>query len=138
MSYPTNCVRGIPNTSYINSDGTIGSHLFYFDYRDDRADGWGELSINWQDDDAVIACTLAQRKPNGDLQFMGGAVVIPKTEIDRLNSRPTVQGLLSYERMPLPDNPYHGNILLRPKTSKQTMRTISAGLALAVVTVVKS
>ena len=31
MSFPTNCIRGIPNEDFIvKEDGTVGSHLFHF------------------------------------------------------------------------------------------------------------
>jgi len=136
MSFPDNCLRGIPNATYLSAEGSVGSHLFNFNAGSDRGDGWAELSVNWEDDDSVIDFTLSQRKADGDLLFKGGAVVIPRAEIDRLNNRPTVRDLLSYERQPISDNPFHGNILLRAHTSKPTMKLIAAGLALAVSRVV--
>ncbi|HID30263.1 MAG TPA: hypothetical protein EYP19_09695 [Desulfobacterales bacterium] len=137
MSFAENCIRGIPNRSYLTDEGSVGSHLFSFNKAADRGDGWAELSINWEDDDCAIEFTLSQRKADGGFQFKGGAVVIPRPEVDRLNNRPTIRkGLVSYERQPLADNPYHGNILLRANTSKPTMRLIAAGLALAVSRIV--
>lgn len=136
MSYPDNCIRGIPDDTFLTDDGTVGSHLFYFNLCTDRSNGWVEQSVNWEDDDTVIEFTLNQRKADGAFQFRAGAAVIPRQEIDRLNSRPTVKGLLSYERQPIQDNPYHGNILLRANTSKPTMKLIAAGLALAVSRIV--
>ncbi|MCI0485871.1 MAG: hypothetical protein L0229_04640 [Blastocatellia bacterium] len=135
MSFPDNCIRGVPNTSFLNDEGSVGSHLFYF--TNGRDDGWIEQSINWEDDDSVVEFTLQQRKADGELQFKAGAVVVPLEEIDRLNNRPTVKGLLSCERKPLKNNPSHGNILLRSNTSKQTMKLIAAGLALAVTKIVR-
>lgn len=137
MDYPSNCLRGIPNPSYFNPDGTVGSHLFYFEANDHRTDGWNDLSINWEDNDSVSEFTLSQKNPDGGLQFKGGLVVLPRDELDRLNNRPLVKGLLSYERDALPDNPFHGNLLLQANTSKPTMKLIAAGLALAVSLVIR-
>ena len=132
MAIPENCLKGIPNDTFLIVDGTVGSHLFYFKAEDIRDDGWTEQSVNWEDDDYAVQLTLRQRKPSGELQFRGGAVVLPRQEIDRLNSRHTVRDLLSYERQPLEENPYHGNILLRAETTTPTMKLIAAGLSLAV------
>ena len=132
MPSPNNCIKGIPNHSYINKDGTVGSHLFHFDLKNIRSDGWTEQSINWEDDGSVRDFTMNQKKDDGEIHFKAGLSVIPLEEIDRLSSRPTIRGLLSYERQPLKDNPFHGNILLKGQTSKPTMKQIAAGLALAV------
>jgi hypothetical protein len=131
MSFPENCIRGIPNDDYLTPDGPVGSHLFHFKL-ENSVDGWFQTSINWEDDDSAIALTLEQKKPDGTLQFKAGVAIVPTDEIDRLSKRPTVRGLLSYERRPLPDNPFHGNLLLNERTSKATMKLIAAGLALAI------
>ena len=131
MNYPKNSLKGIPNDSYLSEDGSPGSHLFYFKENHLRDDGWIEQSINWQDDENAIHFTLGQRKEDGNYQFKSGVVVIPREEIDRLNRRPTVNELLSYERQPLENNSYHGNILLMSGVPKPTMKKLAAGLALA-------
>lgn len=136
MSFPDNCIRGIPNNSFVLEDGSPGSHLFHFKSEDAREDGWTEQSINWEDDDSVIKFTLNQTKEDGERQFKAGVAIIPRDEIDRLNKRPTVNGILSYERRPLEHNQYHGNILLRTNVPKPTMKKIAAGLALAVSEVI--
>ena len=136
MNFPDNLIRGVPNDTYVNADGSVGSHLFYFTEGIGRSDGWTDLSVNWEDTDSVVEFTLNQRKSDGDFQFRGGATILPREEVDRLNNRPTIKGLLSYERQPEPDNPFHGNILLRANTSKPTMKLIAAGLALAISRVV--
>lgn len=43
---------------------------------------------------------------------------------------------LSYERQPLQDNAYYGDVLLRAHTLKLTMKLIVAGLALAIDNIV--
>lgn len=136
MAFPINCIRGIPNNRFLIDEGTVGAHLFYFDLGTERHDGWVEQSINWEDNDSVVEFTLAQTRTGGEVQFKGGAALIPRAEIDRLKNLPVTRGLLSYERQAKDDNPFHGNILLQAKTSKPTMRLIAAGLALAVCRVV--
>lgn len=132
MPFPDKCIRGIPNSSFVVEDGSIGSHLFHFKNEHRREDGWIEQSINREDDENAIEFTLNQKKEDGRVQFMAGVVLIPREEIDRLNRRPTVNGVLSYERQPLENNPCHGNILLSENVPKHTMKKLAAGLALAV------
>ena len=136
MDYPGNCIRGIPDKSFLVEDGSVGSHLFHFKQEHARADRWIEQSINWEDDESAIDFTLSQKREDGELQFKAGVVIISRDEIDRLNNRLTIGGLLSYERQPLNDNPYHGNILLQARVPKPTMKKIAAGLALAVSKIV--
>lgn len=132
MDFPDRCIRGIPNKSFTIEDGSIGSHLFHFEDDHARDDGWIEQSVNWEDNKSVVEFTLNQTKETGEIQFKAGVVLIPRVEIDRLNRLPTVNGIISYERQPLENNPYHGNILLRTGVPKPTMKKIAAGLALAV------
>jgi hypothetical protein len=132
MNFPYNCIKGIPNSNFLLEDGSVGSHLFYFKPEHAREDGWIEQSINWEDDESVIEFTLEQRREDGERQFRAGVVIVPREEIDGLNARPTVNGVLSYERQRLENNPYHGNILLRIGLPKPTMKKIAAGLALAI------
>ena len=130
MNFPDNGIKGIPNKEFVIDETTVGSHLFHFKQTQD--DGFIEQSINWEDNEIVIDFTLNQKRENGNLQFNAGVAVLPRSEIDRLNRRPAIRGLLSYERSPLNDNPYHGNLLLQANVPKAKMRQITAGLALAV------
>lgn len=136
MNFPINILRGIPNSSFLLEDGSAATHLFHFEDEHRRDDGWTEQSICWEDDQHALELVLSQRKEHGDYQFKAGAVRIPREEIDRLNQRPTIAGLLNYERSPLENNPYHGNLLLRSDTPKLTMKKIAAGIALAVSEVI--
>jgi hypothetical protein len=132
IPFSDNCIKGIPNKEFLLADGSVGSHLFYFEESKNRSDGYDEQSINWEDDTSAISFTLNQKTDNGDWQFDSGVALIPRNEIDRLNRQPSVNGILAYERHPLEHNPYHGNILLRVGIPKPTMKKIAAGLALAV------
>ena len=133
MNYPIDYIKGIPNNDFlIKEDLSIGSNLFYFKIEDVRPDGWIEQSINWKDNDAVVDFTLNQTKIDGTVQFKVGIAVFPRDELDRLNRQPTVKGLLSYERQPLQNNAFHGNILLKAGVPRLTMKKIAAGIALTV------
>ena len=131
MNFPENCIRGIPDKSFLINNRMASPNLFPFQEEYARVDGWIEQSINWEDDDNVIEFTLNQRKDDGKLRFSAGVAIIPRIEIDLLNSRPVIDGKLSYERYCLEDNPYHGNILLQANIPKPLKRLIIAGLCLA-------
>jgi len=137
MTFPNNCIRGISTQSFILDDGTVGSSLFSFQDTS-RDDGCKDISINWEDNEQVGEFTLNQTKENkeDELQFKAGYVVIPRQEIDHLNNQPTVNSVIGYERQPLDNNPYHGNILVRGDIPKPTIRKIQAGLALIVSRIV--
>ena len=130
MNFPNNSIKGIPNKEFLIDETTVGSHLFYF--MQPRNDEKVEQSINWEDNGFVIDFTLSQEREDGNLQFNAGVAVLPRSEIDRLSKLPAIRGLLSYERSPLNDNPYHGNLLLQATVPKAIMKQIAAGLALAV------
>ena len=83
MNYADNCLRGIPNSDYINH-GYVLSHLFYFKDTNLRVDGWITNSINWQDDDSAIQYTLNQKDEQGDLQFEEGVAIISRAHIDEI------------------------------------------------------
>jgi len=136
MDYPPTCIKGVPNVTFLNDEGCVGMQLFLFDGSGDRGDGWLESSVNWRDDEEAVAVTLRQRKADGQIQFRIGAALLPRDEIEQLRRRPLLVGLLEYERRPLDDNPYHGNILVRAGTSKPTRNLIASGLALAVTEII--
>jgi hypothetical protein len=131
MDFPVNCLKGIPNSSFISEEGFVLPHLFYFPTQT-RDENWKEQSINWEDDEASLQLTLDQKREDGEFQFQVGAAIIPRDEVDRLCRRPSVNNFLSYERQPIEGNPYHGNLLLHKNASNVLMKAIAAALALAV------
>lgn len=131
MSFPKRCVRGIPNDSFMNST-VPAAHLFYFKENPEREDEWKEQSINWQDDNKVNSFSLKQVNDKGDIQFKYGLAILPINEITSLNQKTTCRGSLSYERQPLENNPFHGNILLNKDIPKKIMVMIAATIALSV------
>ncbi len=137
MTFPASFLRGVPNPDFLLEDGSAATHLFHFEDEHRRSDGWTEQSINWEDNQSALELIFNQRRGDGELQFKTGAVRVSREEIDRLNRRPTVAGMLDYERRPIENNPYHGNLLLRSNVPKLTMRKIAAGIALAVSEIIK-
>lgn len=126
--YPKEFLRGIANKDFIDN-GHVLPTAFQFDDTG-RDDGKREASINWLDDDGAIMLALNQRKENGKLQFTGG---VARIDLDyaKMILHNFSQVSFSYERAPLENNKYHGNLLLDNSLSKQTRQLLMTGLALA-------
>ncbi len=137
MELPSNCIKGVSIQDQLIDSDVAAPLLFYFDMNSKREDGFCEQSINWEDDNEVIDFTLQQKKFDSKLQFKIGAAILPRIEIDNLNKRDAIKNLLSYERQPLAENPYHGNILLKADVEKRKMKLIAAGMALAVSKIIE-
>ncbi len=123
-SFPDTCLRGLVKDD-IASENALNSNAFFPDLRTsaNRQDRGIEKSINWEDDNTVVAFTLRQ--------FPIGYARLARAAIDTINGLPGVNNSLSYERAPLSNNPYHGNIVYQHGLSKPLMRAISASLTLA-------
>lgn len=119
------------------SGAGVATNLFEFDLGTPRADGYAELSVNWNDSDDAILSLLTVEKAPGVPKFRFGGAILPKDEIHRIARQPSSRGLIDCERQPLDDNPYHGNLLLKANAPKPLMRQIAASLALAVTDIVE-
>jgi len=131
MTFPDNCLRGITTLDQLEEGNSVSSSAFNFSDLI-RDDGWRDLSINWHDDEGAVQVLLSQKKTNGEIQFKVGYAVIPREELDHLIKQPMVNGMLTYERHQIDNNPYHGNILVNGNLPKPTIRKLQAGLALLV------
>lgn len=127
--YPKEFIRGISNKDFIDDHGHVLCSAFQFDDTG-RNDGNQEASINWLDDSGAITTALSQKKENGKIQFPGGVARINLGTV-KLFLHYYYQAGFSYERAPLENNKYHGNLLLEKSLSKQTRQMLMAGLALA-------
>jgi hypothetical protein len=130
--YPDEALRGIPNEGFIGDDNYPTSELFYFKKRDnqpERVDGFLEESIYWRDDEAALTCLFDQKKEDGSIQFKAGAAVLSRIELDHLMNKPILKQQLSYERRVIPNNKYHGNLLLKINVTKPVMKKIAASIA---------
>lgn len=128
-NYPSSLYRGISEQYY--KDGYLLPETFHIDTETGRSDGYTEISITWNDEPEafnVIASQVNER--TGLIQFTAGIAEIQKKEFeDRMQPHLIVKNM-SYERAPLDNNKYHGNILLKDSLDK-TMRTmIKSQLAL--------
>lgn len=127
--YPNSFFRGITEQNY--KDGYLLPESFHIDTETGRNDGYTEISITWNDEPesfTVIASQINER--TNAIQFPAGIAEIQRNEFeDRMRPHLVVKNM-SYERAPLENNKYHGNILLKASLDK-TMRTmIKSQLAL--------
>jgi hypothetical protein len=130
MQYPKELIRGITNNTLL-SDGYAGSALFSFQETlesENRSDDFLELSINWRDDDGAIELLMNQKK-NEHYQFASGVALIKRRRIDQIRKSRQMETKLSYERQSIPENPYHGNLLLHKSVDPQVKKIIQATIA---------
>lgn len=120
--------RGIPNKDFV-SDGHVLALAFQFEEAN-REDNYKELSINWADDDNALKKLLEQQKDNGKLQFAGGVTRLSLSSVKMFFRSFIDSKQFSYERKPIDDNDYHGNLLVSSDLNKQLRSQISHGLAL--------
>jgi hypothetical protein len=133
-TYPRRCIRGIRSKDHFHEDGILGAAAFQFEHNPQRQDSFMEASVNWEDDPSVIDFTMNRKKGNTDeFEFKAGVAVVSLERL-RAGLRQFVEsGALAYERNSLPDNRYHGNLLVKDSMAKPTIRLVMAGMALAVV-----
>ena len=129
LPFPDDFWRGIPNKGFV-SNGHVLPDAFAFD-KEEREDGFRELSINWNDCEESLRIALDQKKDNGKKQFGGGVANLKLSLVELILSEYIKQGLFSYERREIEGNPYHGNLLVASSLEKQRRSLISNGLALA-------
>lgn len=105
---------------------------FIFDLPKDtsRNDNYAEASINWNDDIFSLRILCNQRsEKKQDIQFKYGYSEMNLGEV-LLAMKPFSQkGYFSFERNPLRNNPYHGNLLIDNSISNMTKRIIRDNLA---------
>lgn len=134
MEYSENVLRGLSTSEWID-DGLVSTAAFQFKDDDPHVkNGWATQSVCWEDDDSVVKMMLQQKKEE-HFQFRAGIARLKRESIDDINRRPAFRSLafgtiVSYEREPLEDNPYHGNLLLNTKSNRMQKRLVMASLAL--------
>ncbi len=128
QGFPDEFWRGIANKDFI-SQGYVLASAFQFD-EEVRADNYRELSINWNDDERSLDKVLTQTKANGKIQFCGGAAKLSLSMAKMVLKSFIDNKQFDYERSPIDENDYHGNLLVSADLSKQLRTQISNGLAL--------
>lgn len=100
------------------------------DFRGDREDDFLEASINWEDDENAVELLLNQKKDGtGERMFKYGYARL-QLSIVRMTLKSLIQkSYLDFERKPLENNPYHGNLLIPAKIKKQEKLMIQSNLA---------
>jgi len=137
MDYPDKFIRGVLSMNYVDADGRATAEIFLFNDNANRGDGFSEASINWYDDKNALNLIMEQRKENDNnesaYKFPYGAAIIERAEADRIIKIPLYKNVFNYERAPLDNNKYHGNLLLKHSDNaiKKRIRTqIASALAL--------
>ena len=126
--YPSHFWRGIANKDFI-SDLRLNAAAFQFD-EEIRADGFKELSINWNDSDDALKTVLCQKKENGKLQFSVGAAKLELSKTKLFLSSYIERKEFNYERRPIEGNEFHGNLLVKGSIDKKIRTLVSNTLAL--------
>lgn len=127
-NYPEDFWRGISNKTFL-SEGHVLPSAFQFD-DEVRADGYRELSINWNDCEDALITALNQRRENGNLQFKAGVAKLNLEAVNFVLSNFKSQNQFTYERREVEGNAYHGNLLILGSLEKAMRTMISNGLAL--------
>lgn len=128
MSYPVQFIRGIAREEWID-DGRLAAASFQF-IEIPREDDYLELSINWYDDEGALTEILLKKKGNDDLYFRMGAAIFCRKELDRHMKTKLCENRLNYERSPIDDNPYHGNILILKGLNKTQKNMLYGAIAM--------
>ncbi|MDR2200203.1 MAG: hypothetical protein LBR53_12305 [Deltaproteobacteria bacterium] len=132
--FPEKFIRGISDPSFVDNEGRVSSGIFQFLENKERNDNFLEASINWYDEEKALTLILEQRKKNNStkFQFSFGAAIISRSEADRLKNTAKYKSIFDYERYPLDNNQYHGNLLFlnSPNIKNFVKDTIRACLVL--------
>ena len=131
ISYPSECLRGIPSDISIEEAEKIDRKIFRFTENKERPEELGkykEMSVTWNDSDEAVRIISQQQSERRDgFQFPLGFVVIKRSTLDILKRDEAVK--LRYERYPIEGNEYHGNILISSEATKTVRRQAAAELA---------
>jgi len=134
MTYPDTFLRGL-STDECVSEGIVSSAAFQLHFEPHllrngcaaSSVGWeDDSSVGWEDDSSVVDVMMKQEK-DGKPQFKAGLARFQRESIDRLMKIPAFTGVLSYDREPIPENPYHGNLLVS-STANRTQRRLLPGV----------
>ena len=128
---PYNFLRGFNTKDCLTKEQNIAIGAFQFgDHTDERNDNYLEASINWEDDEKAVIILLEQKKEDSDeLMFKYGYARLPLNLVRMTLKSLIEKKYLDFERKPLVNNPYHGNILIPRGINKQERSMIQNNLA---------
>lgn len=133
MEYPEQCIRGIPDEKCLYEDSLLEGNpvarltLYPFHKEHCRDNGWIPESINWMFDADAIDFTFNQKNAEEELQFKVGIAILSLIELNKLKRKH--RSFFCYEKDPIKNCPYHGNLLLKAGIKKERKRMICDVLA---------
>lgn len=99
-------------------------------HTDERDDNYHEASVNWEDDEGALKTLLEQKKDGTeDVMFKFGYARLPLNLVRMTLKSLIDRDYLAFERKPLEQNPYHGNILIPGDLKKPEKTMIQNNLA---------
>ena len=124
-------MRGFNTKDCFTKEQNIAIGAFQFgNHTDERNDNYHEASINWEDDEGAVKTLLEQKKDDtGELMFKYGYARLPFNLVKMTLKSLMMKDYLNFERKPLDNNPYHGNILIPGDINKQEKSMIQNNLA---------
>ena len=124
-------LRGFNAKDCFTKEQNVAIGAFQFgNHTDTRNDNYHEASINWEDDEGAVKTLLEQKKDDtDDLMFKYGYARLPLNLVKMTLKSLMMKDYLNFERKPLENNPYHGNILIPGDINKQEKSMIQNNLA---------
>lgn len=128
---PENFLRGFNMVGCFTQEQNVAPGAFQFgDFTDKRNDNYHEASVNWEDDEGAVTTLLEQKKEDSDeLMFKYGYARLPLNLVRMTLKSLIDKKYLEFERKPLENNHYHGNILIPDNIKKQEKTMIQNNLA---------
>jgi hypothetical protein len=129
--FPECFLRGFNTKECFTKEQNIAIGAFQFgNHTDKRNDNYHEASINWEDDEGAVKTLLEQKKEGTDeLMFQYGYARLPLNLVKMTLKSLMTKEYLDFERKPLMNNPYHGNILIPGDINRQEKSMIQNNLA---------
>lgn len=131
--FPEHFFRGFSTPDCFTNYGYVAAGAFIFkpNVENPRNDSFNEASINWDDDPGALENLLSQiNTRTGEKQFKLGYVKVPMSAILPCVREHIRNGHFSYERYPLSNNVYHGNLLLHSSFKGAELKAFQDGLAM--------
>ena len=128
---PDYFLRGFNMKDCFTAEQYVAVGAFQFsDFTQFRNDSYHEASINWEDDAQAVILLLEQKKEGTEeLMFKYGYARLPLNLVKMTLKSLIFKKYMDFERKPLRNNPYHGNILILGNIKKPEKMMIQSSLA---------
>lgn len=128
---PDYFLRGFNIKECFSAELNVAPAAFRFgNHTDERDDNYHEASVNWEDDEGALKTLLEQKKDGTeDVMFKFGYARLPLNLVRMTLKSLIDRDYLAFERKPLEQNPYHGNILIPGDLKKPEKTMIQNNLA---------